>query len=197
MAITQNVRDKKLRRFIKESDGESKRAARKAARSELLLQEEPGFVGLFTSNQCLCVNVHGFMGFIYLRPNTCVCQIIWVRGGHLPPTQRLYICRCSWVRGVHLPPTQRLCVQCSCGLFTSDPMPECILCCRYLEAEEMERTYRFKQEDIASAVPLASSVQVRGNPCSLIFSFNFLLQYFDLKLDTFGPYSINYSRNGR
>ncbi|XP_064395157.1 uncharacterized protein LOC135342363 [Halichondria panicea] len=88
---TKNIKDKKLRRFIKESDGQHKRAAKKAARSELLLQEEPG----------------------------------------------------------------------------------------YLEAEQMERTYRFKQEDIAAAVPLASSVQ-----------------YFDLKLDTFGPYSINYSRNG-
>ena len=52
----------------------------------------------------------------------------------------------SWV---HLPPTQLLCVN------------VWILCRRYLEAEEMEKTYRFKQEDIAAAVPLASSVQVR------------------------------------
>ncbi len=31
---------------------------------------------------------------------------------------------------------------------------------RYMEAEGMEKTYKFKQEDIADAVPLASSLQV-------------------------------------
>ncbi len=33
--------------------------------------------------------------------------------------------------------------------------------CSCLEAEGMEKTYKFKQEDIATAVPLASSLQVR------------------------------------
>ena len=31
---------------------------------------------------------------------------------------------------------------------------------RYLEAEGIEKTYRYKQKDIATAVPLASSLQV-------------------------------------
>ena len=31
---------------------------------------------------------------------------------------------------------------------------------RYLEAEGMEKTHRFKQEDIAESVPLANSRQV-------------------------------------
>ncbi len=60
ITITQNIKDKKLRRFIKESDGQHKRAAKKAARSELLLQEEPGFVGSFTSDPtpvCQCVYI--------------------------------------------------------------------------------------------------------------------------------------------
>lgn len=49
-----------------------------------------------------------------------------------------------------------------------------------LEAEGMEKTFRLKQADIASAVPIANK-----------------LQYFDLDLDVFGPYTINYSRHGR
>ena len=33
-------------------------------------------------------------------------------------------------------------------------------CCSYLEAEGMERTQKFKQKDIAAAVPLANSLHV-------------------------------------
>lgn len=36
------VPDKKLKRFLKSSDSVAEHAARKAARCELLLQEEPG-----------------------------------------------------------------------------------------------------------------------------------------------------------
>lgn len=32
---------------------------------------------------------------------------------------------------------------------------------RYLEAEGIEKTFRFKQEDIAAAVPVTNSQQVR------------------------------------
>lgn len=41
-SILQGVQDKKLRHMLKSSDAQAQRAARKAARSELLLQEEPG-----------------------------------------------------------------------------------------------------------------------------------------------------------
>ena len=44
----------------------------------------------------------------------------------------------------------------------------------------MEKTFKFRQEDIAAEVPVGSSQQ-----------------YFDLTLDTFGPYSLKYSHNGR
>jgi len=67
------VRDKKLRSHLWKSNLHSNHAAKKAARMELLLQEEPG----------------------------------------------------------------------------------------HLEAEGMEKTYRFRQEDIAAAVPLANKMQVR------------------------------------
>ena len=43
--------------------------------------------------------------------------------------------------------------------------------CSYLEAEGLERTFKFKQEDIAAAVPLASSLQV----CYIMFSMTSLL----------------------
>lgn len=42
ITVWQNVRDKKLRSFLMKSDLVAEHAARKAARSELLLQEEPG-----------------------------------------------------------------------------------------------------------------------------------------------------------
>ena len=38
----QKVKDKKLRRHLQKSDSRSKHAAKKAARMELLLHEEPG-----------------------------------------------------------------------------------------------------------------------------------------------------------
>ena len=41
--------------------------------------------------------------------------------------------------------------------------------CSYLEAEGLERTFKFKQEDIAAAVPLASSLQV----CCLVLCYIF------------------------
>lgn len=51
---------------------------------------------------------------------------------------------------------------------------------RYVEAEGVEKTYRYHQKEIASAVPLANQQH-----------------YFDLKLGQLGPYAIDYSRNGR
>lgn len=50
----------------------------------------------------------------------------------------------------------------------------------YLEAEGMEKTFRYKQEDIADAVDLATSNKK-----------------FSLKLTDFGPYTLDYTRNGR
>ena len=52
--------------------------------------------------------------------------------------------------------------------------------CRYVEAEGVERTFRYRQTEMAAAVPLASQQN-----------------YFDLKLEQLGPYSITYSRTGR
>ena len=51
---------------------------------------------------------------------------------------------------------------------------------RYVEAEGVEKTYRYHQKEIASAVPLANQQH-----------------YFDLKLGQLGPYAIDYSKNGR
>ncbi|EDO36936.1 predicted protein, partial [Nematostella vectensis] len=50
----------------------------------------------------------------------------------------------------------------------------------FLEAEGMEKTFSFKQKEIADAVDVASSQK-----------------FFELKLDKFGPYRIDYTRNGR
>lgn len=50
----------------------------------------------------------------------------------------------------------------------------------YMEAEGMERTYKFNQDDIVKEVD-ASTARKR----------------FKLKLDQYGPYTINYTRNGR
>lgn len=50
----------------------------------------------------------------------------------------------------------------------------------YLEAEGMERTYKFRQADIAAAVDVAVA-----------------RKSFELRLDTYGPYRVDYSRNGR
>lgn len=50
----------------------------------------------------------------------------------------------------------------------------------YLEAEGMERTYRFKQEEIAASVDIGVA-----------------RKSFELTLDTYGPYSVDYNRNGR
>ena len=49
-----------------------------------------------------------------------------------------------------------------------------------LEAEGMERTFKFTQEDIAKHVDLSSQRKM-----------------FELSLDTFGPYHASYTRNGR
>lgn len=49
-----------------------------------------------------------------------------------------------------------------------------------LEAEGVERTYHAKQKDIAASLNLTSAQN-----------------YFDLKLDKFGPYKISYTRNGK
>lgn len=50
----------------------------------------------------------------------------------------------------------------------------------YLEAEGLEKTFKFKQKNIADVVDVTSA-----------------RKYFELKLDHFGPYRINYTRNGR
>jgi len=50
----------------------------------------------------------------------------------------------------------------------------------FLEAEGMEKTYKFSQRDIANSTEISSASK-----------------FFELKLDTFGPYKINYTRNGR
>ncbi|RUS28089.1 hypothetical protein BC938DRAFT_482344 [Jimgerdemannia flammicorona] len=57
----------------------------------------------------------------------------------------------------------------------------------YLEAEGMERTYKFTQTQLANNLDINSSKKVGQR-------FPFI---FDLKLNDFGPYSINYTRNGR
>ncbi|RKP26500.1 WD40-repeat-containing domain protein [Syncephalis pseudoplumigaleata] len=50
----------------------------------------------------------------------------------------------------------------------------------YLEAEGMEKTFKFTQEKIRPHLDLASQSKM-----------------FTLKLDTFGPYQLDYARNGR
>ncbi|XP_054715854.1 WD repeat-containing protein 46-like [Uloborus diversus] len=50
----------------------------------------------------------------------------------------------------------------------------------FLEPDENEDTYRVKQEEIAAAADITSATK-----------------YFDLSLTEFGPYKINYSRDGR
>lgn len=50
----------------------------------------------------------------------------------------------------------------------------------FLEAEGMEKTFKFKQDEIVEAVDVSMGAKK-----------------FDLKLEEFGPYTIDYSRNGR
>ncbi|KAH8553213.1 WD40-repeat-containing domain protein [Umbelopsis sp. PMI_123] len=50
----------------------------------------------------------------------------------------------------------------------------------YLEAEGMEKTYNFRQEDLAKNVDINTSKKI-----------------FNLDLKDFGPYSVDYTRNGR
>lgn len=50
----------------------------------------------------------------------------------------------------------------------------------YLEAEGMERTYKFSQKELVKAVDVATAQ--KG---------------FELKLPLFGPYAMDYTRNGR
>ena len=69
----------------------------------------------------------------------------------------------------------------------------------------MERTYKLKQEDLAKEVDVTSASKVGGpgGLASLVAAFREVYdtipstQFFELKLDSFGPYSVNYSRNGR
>lgn len=51
---------------------------------------------------------------------------------------------------------------------------------RYLEAEGMERTYKFKQAAIKEHIDIQTERKM-----------------FDLDLDTFGPYRVKYDRAGR
>jgi len=50
----------------------------------------------------------------------------------------------------------------------------------YIEAEGIERTHKFKQKDIVENLDITSAQK-----------------YFELKLDQFGPYKVNYTRNGK
>ncbi|CAB3980828.1 probable U3 small nucleolar RNA-associated 7 [Paramuricea clavata] len=50
----------------------------------------------------------------------------------------------------------------------------------YLEAEGLEKTYHFKQSDIVKAVDISTANK-----------------HFELNLETFAPYNINYTRDGR
>ena len=50
----------------------------------------------------------------------------------------------------------------------------------YLEAEGLEKTYHFKQSDIVKAANISTANK-----------------HFELKLETFAPYNINYTRDGR
>jgi U3 small nucleolar RNA-associated protein 7 len=52
--------------------------------------------------------------------------------------------------------------------------------CRYLEAEGMERTYKFKQAAIKQHIDIQTERKM-----------------FDLDLDAFGPYRVSYDRAGR
>ena len=51
---------------------------------------------------------------------------------------------------------------------------------RFVEAEGAERTFRYRQSEMMAAVPVAAQQN-----------------YFDLRLEELGPYSLSYSRNGR
>ena len=57
---------------------------------------------------------------------------------------------------------------------------DCLSGCSYLKAGGVERTCRYRQEEISAAVPLLNQQH-----------------FFDLQLERLGPYSIDYSRNGR
>lgn len=50
----------------------------------------------------------------------------------------------------------------------------------YLEQEGMERTWKFSQKELKNAVDVNTSRKM-----------------FDLKLPEFGPYALNYTRNGK
>ena len=50
----------------------------------------------------------------------------------------------------------------------------------YLLAEGMEKTYKFSQKELSENVDLQTQNKM-----------------FDLRLDDFGPYSLDYTRNGR
>ncbi|RUP47835.1 hypothetical protein BC936DRAFT_145288 [Jimgerdemannia flammicorona] len=73
----------------------------------------------------------------------------------------------------------------------------------YLEAEGMERTYKFTQTQLANNLDINSSKKVGQRfpfVCCESGSRRMALRLnpiFDLKLNDFGPYSINYTRNGR
>lgn len=57
----------------------------------------------------------------------------------------------------------------------------CSVCqCRYVEEEGLERTFRYRQQEMVAVVPLANQQH-----------------FFDLRLEQLGPYSIRYSCNGR
>lgn len=51
---------------------------------------------------------------------------------------------------------------------------------RYIESEGSERTFRYRQSEIVTAVPTIAQQN-----------------YFELKLEELGPYSLSYSLNGR
>jgi len=75
---------------------------------------------------------------------------------------------------------------------------------RYLEVEGIEKTFNITQkqlkdnvdEDSAKKVCLLLKVWLMGLISFIMLSFDFT-KVFDLKLTTFGPYSLDYTRNGR
>lgn len=73
----------------------------------------------------------------------------------------------------------------------------------YLEAEGMEKTYNFRQEELAKNVDINTSKKVwyLMSICVNIWDFRTpiasSIQIFNLDLKDFGPYSIDYTRNGR
>lgn len=62
----------------------------------------------------------------------------------------------------------------------------------FIETEGLERTWKLTQDKIKKEVDLQSEAKV----CPATVESH-CLQIFDLKLNTFGPYMFDYTRNGK